>query len=92
MTSEQPAGRRGRFETWRKVMIAGALLLLALTVADAVVEGHPARWISIPISIAGYVLLMFGFVLAMRRRREAQEARAARERESRQDRSEPRGG
>jgi hypothetical protein len=31
-------------------------------------------------------LLMFGFVLAMRRRREAQEERAARERESRQDR------
>ena len=86
MTSEQPAGRRRRFETWRKVMIAGALLLLALTIGDAVIEGHPARWISIPISMAGYVLLMFGFVLAMRRRREVQEERAARERESRPDR------
>ena len=86
MTSEQPAGRRRRFETWRKVMIAGALLLLALTIGDAVMEGHPARWISIPISMAGYVLLMFGFVLAMRRRREVQEERAARERESRPDR------
>jgi cell division protein FtsW (lipid II flippase) len=67
-------------------MIAGALLLLALTIGDAVMEGHPARWISIPISMAGYVLLMFGFVLAMRHRREVQEERAARERESRPDR------
>ena len=85
MTAEQPAGRRRRFETWRKVMIAGALLLLALTIGDAVIEGHPARWITIPISMARYVLLMFGFVLAMRHRREAMEKRAARERESRPD-------
>jgi small neutral amino acid transporter SnatA (MarC family) len=83
VTSEQPAGRRRRFETWRKVMIAGALLLLALTIGDAVMEGHPARWISLPIGMAGYALLMFGFVLAMRQRREAKEKRAARERESR---------
>ena len=61
-------------------------MLLALTIGDAVMEGHPARWISIPISIAGYVLLMFGFVLAIKHRREAMEKRAARERESRQDR------
>jgi small neutral amino acid transporter SnatA (MarC family) len=85
VTSEQPAGRRRRFETWRKVMIAGALLLLALTIGDAVMDGHPARWISIPIGMAGYVLLMFGFVLAMRHRREAMQKRAARERESRPD-------
>jgi small neutral amino acid transporter SnatA (MarC family) len=85
MTSGQPAGRKRRFETWRKVMIAGTLLLLALTIGDAVMDGHPARWISIPVGMAGYVLLMFGFVLAMRRRREAQEERAARERESRPD-------
>jgi hypothetical protein len=37
----------------------------------------------------GYALLMFGFVLAMKRRREAQKERAARERESRRDRPEP---
>jgi small neutral amino acid transporter SnatA (MarC family) len=86
VTSEQPAGRRRRFETWRKVMIAGTLLLLALTIGDALMEGHPARWISLPIGMAGYVLLMFGFVLAMRQRREAREKRAARERESRRDR------
>jgi len=86
VTSEQPAGRRRRFETWRKVMIAGTLLLLALTIGDALMEGHPARWISLPIGMAGYVLLMFGFVLAMRQRREAMEKRAARERESRRDR------
>jgi small neutral amino acid transporter SnatA (MarC family) len=85
VTSEQPAGRRRRFETWRKVMIAGTLLLLALTIGDAVMDGHPARWISIPIGMAGYVLLMLGFVLAMRRRREAMEKRDARERESRPD-------
>ena len=92
MTAEQPAGRRRRFETWRKVMIAGTLLLLALTIGDALMEGHPARWISFPIGMAGYVLLMFGFVLAIKQRREAQEERAARERESGQDRPEPRGG
>jgi small neutral amino acid transporter SnatA (MarC family) len=86
VTSEQPAGRRRRFETWRKVMIAGTLLLLALMIGDALMEGHPARWISLPIGMAGYVLLMFGFVLAMRQRREAMEKRAARERESRRDR------
>jgi small neutral amino acid transporter SnatA (MarC family) len=86
VTSEQPAGRKRRFETWRKVMIAGTLLLLALTIGDAVMDGHPSRWISVPIGMAGYVLLMFGFVLAMRRRREAQEERVARERESRPDR------
>jgi hypothetical protein len=66
-------------------MIAGTLLLLALTIGDAVMDGHPARWISIPIGLAGYVLLMFGFVLALRHRREAQEKRAARERESQPD-------
>ena len=90
MTAEQPAGRRRRFETWRKAMIAGTLLLLALTIGDALMDGHPARWISIPISMAGYVLLMFGFVLAIKQRREAQEERAARERESRPDRPDPR--
>jgi hypothetical protein len=86
VTSEQPAGRRRRFETWRKVMIAGTLLLLALTIVDVVMDGHPARWISVPVGMAGYVLLMFGFVLAMRRRREIQDERAARERESPPDR------
>jgi small neutral amino acid transporter SnatA (MarC family) len=85
VTSEQPVTKRRRFETWRKVMIAGTLLLLALTIGDAVMDGHPTRWISIPVGIAGYVLLMFGFVLAMRRRREVQEERAARERESSPD-------
>jgi hypothetical protein len=84
VTSEKPARRRRRFETWRKVMIAGALLLLALTIGDAAVEGRPARWISVPLGVIGYVLLMFGFVLAMRQRREAQERRV-RERESSQD-------
>jgi uncharacterized iron-regulated membrane protein len=76
-------------ETWRKVMIAGALVLLALSIGDAAIEGHPARWVSVPVGVMGYALLMFGFVLAMKRRREAQEERAARERESRRDRPEP---
>jgi threonine/homoserine/homoserine lactone efflux protein len=88
VTSEEPARRRRRFETWRKVMIAGALVLLGLTIGDAAMDGHPARWISVPISVIGYVLLMFGFVLAMRQRREAQEKRAAREREAQRNRPE----
>jgi hypothetical protein len=69
-------------------MIAGTLILLGLTIGDVVIEGHPARWISLPLGIAGYVLLMLGFVLAMKQRREAQEKRAARDREARRNRSE----
>jgi hypothetical protein len=88
VTSEQPARRRRPFETWRKVMIAGTLILLALTIGDAAMEGHPAPWIGVPLGVIGYVLLMLGFVLAMKKRREAQEKRAAREREALRNRPE----
>jgi hypothetical protein len=88
VTSEEPARRRRPFETWRKVMIAGTLVLLGLTIGNAAIEGHPARWISLPLGIVGYVLLMLGFVLAMKQRREAREKRAAREREARRNRPE----
>jgi hypothetical protein len=86
-SSERPTGARRRFETWRKVMIAGALVLLAVTIGDAVVEGRPPRWITIPLGVTGYVLLMFGFVLAMKQRRDSAAKPSSTERRSSSDRS-----
>lgn len=57
------------FETWRKLMIAGALLLLAGSVMDAMRGGAPDD--SLLRTLANgvaYGLLFAGFGLAMRRR------------------------
>lgn len=57
------------FETWRKLMLAGALVLLVGSVADAMRGGAPDD--SLVRTLANgvaYGLLFAGFGLAMRRR------------------------
>lgn len=57
------------FETWRKLMLAGALLLLVGSIADAMRGGAPDD--SLVRTLANgvaYGLLFAGFGLAMRRR------------------------
>jgi hypothetical protein len=66
------------FETWRKMMIAGAVLLLAGSVMDALRGGAPDD--SLLRTLANGVafgLLFAGFGLAMRRRMENQKERDA---------------
>jgi hypothetical protein len=66
------------FETWRKMMIAGAVLLLAGSVMDALRGGAPDD--SLLRTLANgvaYGLLFAGFGLAMRRRMVYQRQRDA---------------
>ncbi|HET7482623.1 MAG TPA: hypothetical protein VFK89_07170 [Actinomycetota bacterium] len=70
-------GWRQPWDTWRKVMFAGAILLLALALARAFAPDRVPYWLGIAIQAVGYVLLAVGFFLAMKLRREIREKRAA---------------
>lgn len=70
--SKDPAPRkRVPFEKWRKVMLAGALILLVGALADALMEGTPPRGLSLLIAFVGYGLLAAGFGIRMRAVKEA---------------------
>ena len=57
------------FETWRKLMLAGALLLLVGSIADAMRGGAPDdSLVRTLVNGVAYGLLFAGFGLAMRRR------------------------
>lgn len=61
------------FETWRKLMLSGALLLLAGSVSDALRGGSPDdSLIRTLVNGIAFGLLFAGFALAMRRRMENQ--------------------
>jgi len=66
-----------KFERWRQLMLAGAVVLLLTTIlrAAGVIDGGLIYAIGLGI---GYVLLVFGFGDSFRMRRAKQEA-AARE-------------
>lgn len=78
MSSPPPSGdpaapRRRPFETWRKVMLSGAVLLLVVSITS---RSHVEPPLIVVISNGvGYGLLAMGFALAMRRRRELAEER-----------------
>ncbi len=73
MSSQPPERKEPRFDTWRKLMLAGALLMLVATVKLGSTQPEPL-WYRIT-TIVAYVLLALGFAMAMRRRRELAEER-----------------
>ncbi len=50
-------------------MMAGALILLANALAEALMEPDQPRWIKIAATMIGFVLLAVGFGQRMRERR-----------------------
>ena len=67
-----PRSRGGPFgfEPWRKVMLGGGLLLLALAVLNAFLRGGLPEWLLFVGNFIGGGILAVGFVLAMRARHE----------------------
>ena len=61
--------KRGPFEKWRKIMIAGSLILLFNAVLNAILDGNLSQAVKLMLNIAGYVCLAYGFALNMRGRR-----------------------
>ncbi len=61
---------RQAWDTWRILMMAGALVLLVLAFTRVGGEDRLPGWFSFVATAIGYGLLAFGFLLAMRRRRE----------------------
>ena len=59
-----------KWPRWRITMLAGAILLLAVTIADAAIDAFPSGLYGAAFFI-GYMLLAYGFFLAMNARREA---------------------
>ena len=54
---------------WRKLMLSGALVLLANAVAYAVIDPDPHRAIGVVANSVGYILLAIGFGQRMRERK-----------------------
>ena len=55
---------------WRRILISGALILLAGSLAMAVLgEENTPGWLPNSMSIVGYGFLAYGFFLAMRARK-----------------------
>lgn len=90
--SSQPAKgpaskkRREPFERWRKVMLAGALILLANALGNALIDGQLPQWTSLILNLLGYVLLAAGFAIRMRDIKAAKEQGAAKDKEGAQER------
>lgn len=68
--------RRRRYEPWRKVMLVGALILLANSLGNALIEGSLPTWASFLLTFAGYGFLTAGFGMRMRAMKEARDLRA----------------
>ena len=73
-------GWRQPWDPGRKLMVGGCVLLLGLTIAQGVTEFGLTRWVDAVVRVAGYVLLLVGFGLRMKLKRE--QRLAAREREA----------
>ena len=78
-----PPAKRTRqpFEQWRKVMLLGALILLARALGDALIDGQLPAWAALILNFVGYGFLAVGFGIRMREVKAAREAAAAKEKE-----------
>ena len=65
--------RKYPWDTWRIVMLAGALIQLGVSIVR-MNDAEAGGWLTI-VSWIGYGLLAAGFVLAMRKRSELKEQR-----------------
>lgn len=78
---EEPSETKSRrprrpFEPWRKVMLVGAVILLAQSLVNAFVEGGLPDWGRFILSFLGYGFLAAGFAIRMRAIKEARESRS----------------
>ena len=66
-------GWRQPWDTWRVLMLGGSIVLLAIAIARGLSE--LPRWFEISAQITGYVMLIVGFGLAMKMKRDLRESR-----------------
>ena len=66
-----PSRKRVPFEQWRKVMLAGAFVLLGNALAAAMLDTPPPAWLTMILNFVGYGLLAVGFGIRMRSIKEA---------------------
>ena len=64
-------GWRQPWDTWRVLMFGGSIVLLAITIAQGL--GELPRWFELFAQFVGYALLIVGFGLAMKLRRDLRE-------------------
>lgn len=76
-----PGRKRVPFEQWRKVMLAGAFVLLGNALAAALLDAPPPTWLTMIANFVGYGLLAVGFGIRMRSIKEGRR-RAAEDRKS----------
>ena len=64
-------GWRQPWDTWRVMMLGGSIVLLVITIAQGM--GELPRWFELFAQFVGYALLVVGFGLAMKLRRDLRE-------------------
>ena len=69
-TPKKVPGWKQPWDPGRKLMVAGCVVLLALTIAQGVTGFGLPRWFDITARFTGYGLLAVGFTLMMRAKRE----------------------
>ena len=77
-TPAEPKPRRKRkpYETWRKVMLTGALILLGHALLAVFISDPIPRFVTIGVYFVGYALLVVGFGMRMRGPRSEPDATA----------------
>ena len=73
--SDEGAPKRRPFETWRKIALVGAVLLLGNSLVRALIGDDMPDWLYMALNSAGYVILAVAFGTFFRQRRSAQEER-----------------
>ncbi len=77
------ARKRRPFETWRKVMLVGAFILLGHALAVALIDEPIPEFVTMAAYFVGYAFLLVGFGVRMRDYKEHKAARAEGSREER---------
>ena len=72
-------GWRQPWDTWRILMMAGSLVLLGLAFSQTGGRARLPEWGMVAFYAIGYGLLAYGFVLAMRTRKDLRAKREAEE-------------
>ena len=76
--SQRVPGWKQPWDRGRILMIAGCVMLLLLSIAQGITKFGLPRWFDIVVRVSGYLLLVAGFALRMKMKREHKAA--ARER------------
>lgn len=70
------SSKRRPFETWRKVMLVGAFILLGHALLVALIDDPIPQFVTVTAYFVGYAFLLVGFGVRMRDFKEAKEAKA----------------